>query len=64
MKLVNIRKWFLVLLFIVTGFTAVQAQVWTLQQCIDTAQVYNKTLQMSRNNIAISQQKEKRRQPI
>ncbi|MFZ1452856.1 MAG: TolC family protein, partial [Ferruginibacter sp.] len=59
MKLVNIRKWFLVLLFIVTGFTAVQAQVWTLQQCIDTAQVYNKTLQMSRNNIAISQQKRK-----
>ena len=59
MKLVNIRKWFLVLLFIVTGFTAVQAQVWTLQQCIDTARVYNKTLQMSRNNIAISQQKRK-----
>ena len=59
MKLVNIRKWFLVLLFIVTGFTAVQAQVWTLQQCIDTAQVYNKTLQMSRNIIAISQQKRK-----
>ncbi|MBK9484261.1 MAG: TolC family protein [Chitinophagaceae bacterium] len=59
MKLVNIRKWFLVLLFIVTGFTAVQAQVWTLQQCIDTAQVYNKALQMSRNHIAISQQKRK-----
>ena len=59
MKLVNIRKWFLVLLLTVTGFTAVQAQVWTLQQCIDTAQVYNKTLQMSRNNIAISQQKRK-----
>ncbi|MBK8785064.1 MAG: TolC family protein [Chitinophagaceae bacterium] len=59
MKLVNIRKQFLVLLLTVTGFTAVQAQVWTLQQCIDTAQVYNKTLQMSRNNIAISQQKRK-----
>ena len=57
MKLVNIRKQFLVLLFIVTGFTAVQAQVWSLQQCIDTAQVYNKALQMSRNNIAISQQR-------
>ncbi len=59
MKLVNIRKQFLVLLLSVTGFTSVQAQVWTLQQCIDTAQVYNKALQMSRNNIAISQQKQK-----
>ncbi|HAO04510.1 MAG: TolC family protein [Chitinophagaceae bacterium] len=57
MKLVNIRKQFLVLLLTVTGFTAVQAQVWSLQQCIDTAQVYNKALQMSRNNIAISQQR-------
>lgn len=59
MNLVNIRKQILVLLFTVTGFSAVQAQVWTLQQCIDTAQVYNKALQMSRNNIAISQQKRK-----
>jgi hypothetical protein len=59
MKLVNIRKQYLVLLLFVTGFTPVQAQVWTLQQCIDTAQVYNKTLQIGRNNKAISQQKRK-----
>ena len=59
MKLVNIRKQYLVLLLFVTGFTPVQAQVWTLQQCIDTAQVYNKTLQIGRNNISISQQKRK-----
>lgn len=55
--LVNIRKQFFFLLLSVTGFTAVQAQVWSLQKCIDTAQVYNKALQMSRNNIAISQQR-------
>jgi autotransporter translocation and assembly factor TamB len=30
-----------------------------MQQCIDTAQVHNKNLQMSRNNIAIGEQKEK-----
>src|SRR5688572_30078699 len=59
MNLVNIRKQFLVLLLTVTGFASVQAQVWTLQQCIDTAQVYNKALQMSRNNISISRQKQK-----
>ncbi|WP_415711110.1 TolC family protein [Aquirufa beregesia] len=36
-----------------------QAQVWSLEQCIDTAQVHNKNLQMSRNNISIGDQKEK-----
>lgn len=34
------------------------AQIWTLQQCIDTAQVYNKNLQMSRNNMALVTEKE------
>jgi outer membrane protein TolC len=47
------------LLFFLIGFQAAQAQVWTMQQCIDTAQVRNKNLQMSRNNIAIGEQKEK-----
>lgn len=59
MKLVNIRKHFFLLLLFITGFLTAQAQVWTLQQCIDTAQVYNKSLQMSRNNISISEQKER-----
>lgn len=36
-----------------------QAQIWSLQQCIDTAQVYNKNLQMSRNSIEIGNEKEK-----
>ncbi len=37
----------------------VAAQVWTLQQCIDTAQEYNKTLQISKNNWNLSEQKQK-----
>ncbi len=36
-----------------------QAQVCTMQQCIDTAQVHNKNLQMSRNIISIGEQREK-----
>jgi len=36
-----------------------QAQTWSLQQCIDTAQVHNKSLQISRNNMAIGEQKQK-----
>lgn len=59
MKLVNIHKQTLLLLFILIGFQAAQAQVWSLQQCIDTAKVHNKNLQMSRNNISIGEQKEK-----
>lgn len=59
MKLVNIHKQKLLLLFLLTGVYTTQAQVWTLQQCIDTAQVHNKNLQMNRNNIAIGEQREK-----
>ena len=59
MKLVNIHKQFLILLLFVIGFQTVQAQVWTMQQCIDTAQVHNKNLQICRNNIAIGEQKQK-----
>ncbi len=43
MKLVSIHMPVLLLLFLLTGAYTVQAQVWTLQQCIDTAQVYNRT---------------------
>lgn len=59
MKLVNIHKLCLVLLLMVIGFQSAQAQVWSLQQCIDTAQVYNKKLQVNRNDIAIGEQREK-----
>lgn len=59
MKLVSIHKQTIFLLFFLIGFQVAQAQVWTMQQCIDTAQVRNKNLQMSRNNVAIGEQKEK-----
>lgn len=59
MKLVNIHKQKLLLLFLLIGVHAAQAQVWPLQKCIDTAQVHNKNLQMGRNSIAIGEQKSK-----
>lgn len=50
----------LIIPLIFIGWITVQAQeVWTLRQCIDTAQVYNKTLQINRNHIRISEQREK-----
>lgn len=59
MKLVNVHKPCSVLLLLVIGFQSVKAQVWSLQQCIDAAQVYNKKLQVNRNDIAIGEQREK-----
>jgi outer membrane protein TolC len=59
MKLVNIHKHTLLLLFFLIGVYTAQAQFWIMQQCIDTAQVHNKNLQISRNNIAIGGQKAK-----
>ena len=57
MKLVIIHTHIFILLFIIVGLNTTQAQVWSLQQCIDTAQVHNKNLQMGRNNMTISEQK-------
>lgn len=57
--LVSARKLFVALLIFI-GWNTVQAQeVWTLKQCVDTAQVHNKTLQINRNHISISEQREK-----
>jgi len=57
--LVNIHKhrivWLLLLTVIVPG--KAQSQVWTLQQCIDTAMVNNKSLQISRNSREVGEQK-------
>ncbi len=62
--LVNTHK-LIVVLLISIGWNTVQAQeVWTLKQCIDTAQVYNKTLQINRNHISISEQGKKKQKPI
>ena len=57
MKLVNIHKQTVFLLFFLIGVYSSQAQVSTLQQCIDTAQIYNKNLQMRRTNMAIKKKK-------
>lgn len=63
MKLVNAHKLTLVvLLFIIvlSGWNLLNAQeVWTLKQCIDTAQIHNKTLQINRNAVTIAGQREK-----
>jgi len=58
MKLVSIHKQLFFLLFTI-GFQTAHAQTWSLKNCIDTAQVHNKNLQMNRNNMAIGKQKEK-----
>ena len=59
--LVNIHKLkpTLLLLLTLVIITPVQAQQWSLQQCIDTAQVKNKMLQMSQNNVSIGEQRHK-----
>lgn len=59
MKLVSIHIPIFILLFIIVDFNYAHAQVWTLQQCVDSAIVHNKSLQMSRNNIAAGEQKAK-----
>ncbi|CAN5283157.1 TolC family protein [soil metagenome] len=59
MRLVNTHILFVLFFFFLIGIKAAKAQVWTLQQCIDTAQVNNKNLQMGKNNIAIAEQKQK-----
>lgn len=59
MKLINIHKLVLILLLFTLGFHQSNAQTWSLQQCIDTALIHNKNLQISRNNQQISEQKTK-----
>jgi OMF family outer membrane factor len=58
-KLVNIHtlKWIILSVFLVTTTFKSTAQSWSLQQCVDTALVYNKNLQISRNNATIGAEK-------
>jgi len=57
--LVNIHKQEIILLLLLTvaAVRPAQSQVWTLQQCIDTALVNNKNLQISRNSMEAGEQK-------
>jgi OMF family outer membrane factor len=52
-------KFLLSLTLLTTLSLPLFAQVWTLQQCIDTAQQYNLRLQISRNQVAMSLEKQK-----
>lgn len=60
-KLVNVHSSNRILSFlaIMMLFSQGVAQTWSLQQCIDTAQIHNKNLQISRNSMAITEQKQK-----
>lgn len=57
--LVSIHRHILIMSLVLIGFETAQAQVWSLQQCIDSAQVYNKNLRIGSNNISIAKEKEK-----
>jgi OMF family outer membrane factor len=62
-KLVNthfVKNKSVIFLLLLTGlFFSIdtQAQVWSLQQCLDSAQQKNKNLLIARNNMEIGQQK-------
>lgn len=53
----NTLKLFFALFTLFVGKQTVLSQEWTLKQCIDTALVKNKTIQLSKNNNAISEQR-------
>lgn len=57
--LVNTHKLRTIILLLVVFSQTAQSQVWTLKQCIDTAQVNNINLRISSNNFLISEQKHK-----
>ena len=57
MKLVSVHTHLLLLfMFTLFGQVSVAQESWTLQQCIDTALVHNRTLQMERNNRSIAEE--------
>lgn len=57
--LVNTHKLIVSLLLLSTwGFVKAE-DVWTLQQCLDSALVHNRNLQINRNVISLSQEREK-----
>lgn len=61
MKLVSVHKLIIfsgILLYSAFGTSPLSAEQWSLQQCIDSAIVHNKSLEISRNEIEISQEKE------
>ncbi len=59
--LVSTHKLKITFLLLIIGVInlPLQAEEWTLEQCIDTAQVKNKMLLMSKNTVAIGEQRHK-----
>ena len=58
MKLVNIHILMMAVMFSLLQSTTMEAQeAWSLQQCIDTALVHNRSLQMEENNMAMADEK-------
>ena len=47
----NIHKQFVITLLLLLGIQAVNAQIWPLDQCIETAVANNKKLELGRNTI-------------
>ena len=58
MKLVSIHKLKIILFLFSIGYQVSNAQVYSLQKCIDTALIQNKNLQRARNAIYINKEKE------
>lgn len=58
MKLVSVHKLLFLLAFLPGWNTTGAQEPWSLQRCIDSAQVYNKNLQINRNHIALGKQRE------
>jgi outer membrane protein TolC len=57
--LVSIHTQIRWILFFLMGTFTSKAQIWTIEQCLDTAQLYNINLQINRNNLMIGLEKEK-----
>lgn len=55
--LVNTHKYLFTLLLLTVVVHILQAQAWTLQQCVDTALINNRSLLMARNQTDIGDQK-------
>lgn len=57
--LVSIHKQVIFALLLLFGWSVANAQIWTLEKCISTAQAQNRTLQIAKNNRAIGEEKYK-----
>lgn len=57
LQMKSILKLFFALFTILFGNQTVSSQEWTLKQCIDTALVKNKSVQLSKNNHTISEER-------